>query len=117
MHQELGQKAVERMGVGSNGIISATNPEEVSFWFFYYAHYSLVFVSFPNCSQIIGGLLRLFQHELPLHLLKGEELGIKIYVFSDIYQRRFGLTPRLITPADLRLLPYPQSRGDFKICC
>ena len=32
----LGQEAVECMGVGSIGIISATNSEEVSFWFFYY---------------------------------------------------------------------------------
>lgn len=36
MRQELGQEAVECMDVGSIGIISATNSEEVSFWFFYY---------------------------------------------------------------------------------
>lgn len=62
-------------------------------------------------------MLSLFQRDRPLHLLKGEEPGMDIHMFIDIFQRRFNLRPRLITPADLRLLPDPQKEGGYKLCC
>lgn len=32
-------------------------------------------------------------------------------------QRRFGVTPRLITPGDLRLIPDPEDPNRTKLCC
>lgn len=61
--------------------------------------------------------MTLFQPELPLHLLKGEEDGYDIHLFVDVMQRRHGVTPRPITPADLRLVPDPESKSGFKLCC
>lgn len=62
-------------------------------------------------------MLSLFQRDLPLHLLKGEEPGMDIHMFVDIVKRRFNLKPRLIAPADLRLIPDPQMEGGYKLCC
>lgn len=62
-------------------------------------------------------MFNLFRPDLPLHLLKGEERGIDIHLFIDAVRRRFGATPRLITPADLRLLPDPQSSSGYRLCC
>lgn len=52
---------------------------------------------------------------MPLFLLKGEERGIDIHMFIDVVRRRLGVTPKLITPADLRLIPDPQSKGGFRL--
>ncbi|KAF9873892.1 hypothetical protein CkaCkLH20_08626 [Colletotrichum karsti] len=68
-------------------------------------------------SMILDGLFNLFRREHPLHLLKGEENGIDIHMFVDVVRRRFGVTPRLITPADLRLLSDASSRTGYRLCC
>lgn len=52
-----------------------------------------------------------------MHLLKGDELGIDIYMFVDAVERRFGIRPRLITPADLRLIPDPKAKDGHRLCC
>lgn len=65
----------------------------------------------------MDGLMTLFQPQLPLHLLKGEEYGYDIHLFMDVMRRRYGVTPQPITPADLRLLPDPESKSGFKLCC
>lgn len=38
-------------------------------------------------------------------------------MFIDIVKRRFGVTPRLITPEDLRLEPNSQGKGGYKLYC
>ena len=38
-------------------------------------------------------------------------------MFVHAVWRRFGTKPRLITPADLRLLPDPQSKSGYRLCC
>ncbi|KAF7557975.1 hypothetical protein G7Z17_g267 [Cylindrodendrum hubeiense] len=93
MHQAYGQQALDDMGVGA-GLTNATDSE-----------------------KLLKGLFTLFKPNVPLHLLKGEERGIDIHMFIDVFRRRFGITPRLITPADLRLLPDPQSKSGFRLCC
>ncbi|KAH7136899.1 hypothetical protein B0J13DRAFT_506644 [Dactylonectria estremocensis] len=70
-----------------------------------------------DAEKILDGLFGLFQRDLPLHLLKGEENGIDIHMFTDAVRRRLGVIPTLITPADLRLLPGPQSKGGLRLCC
>lgn len=70
-----------------------------------------------RCKQIVNGLLRIFDPHQPLHLLKGKEAGMDIHMFIDFLQRNLGLTPRLIAPADLRLVPDPESKASFKLCC
>jgi hypothetical protein len=38
-------------------------------------------------------------------------------MFIDAVRRRFGVTPRLISPADLRLVSDPQSKSGTRLCC
>jgi hypothetical protein len=59
----------------------------------------------------------LFDPTRPLHLLKGEELGIDIYMFIDAVERKFGIRPRLVTPAELRLVPDAQAKDGHRLCC
>lgn len=35
----------------------------------------------------------------------------------DFLTRYLGITPRFVLPADLRLLPDPQAKGGYKLCC
>ncbi|KAB8213677.1 hypothetical protein BDV33DRAFT_184269 [Aspergillus novoparasiticus] len=94
MHQAYGQEGLSDLGVGRNGLVHAT-----------------------DSSKILNGLLSLFNPDRPLHLLKGEEPGIDIHMFIDFVYRHIGIKPRLITPADLRLIPDPQKKNGSKLCC
>ncbi|RHZ44876.1 uncharacterized protein CDV56_102726 [Aspergillus thermomutatus] len=94
MHQAYGQTALDALGVGRHGITHAT-----------------------DSAEILEGLLGLFRPELPLHLLKGVEPGIDIHMFIDFVHRHLGARPRLITPADLRLLPDPELENGYRLCC
>ncbi|PGH15470.1 hypothetical protein AJ79_02447 [Helicocarpus griseus UAMH5409] len=94
MHQAYGQEALSTLGVGNNGTVHAT-----------------------DSALILKGLLDLFDNKVPLHLLKGEEPGIDIHMFIDFMNRYVGIRPRLISPADLRLIPDPENRGGYKLCC
>lgn len=38
-------------------------------------------------------------------------------MFIDAAWRQLGLKPRLISPSELRLLPAPQSKGGYRLCC
>lgn len=91
MHQAYGQQALDDVGVGAN-LANATDSE-----------------------KLLEGLFTLFDPSMPLFLLKGEERGIDIHMFIDVVRRRLGVTPKLITPADLRLIPDPQSKGGFRL--
>lgn len=62
-------------------------------------------------------MLELFDPKLPLHLLKGDEKGIDIAMFIHAVRKRLGFSPRLITPADLRLFSDPQQPGITKLGC
>jgi hypothetical protein len=94
MHQAYGQTALEALGVGRHGITHAT-----------------------DSAEILEGLLGLFRPDLPLHLLKGSEPGIDIHMFIDFVHRHLGTRPRLITPAELRLLPDPEHESGYRLCC
>ncbi|QUC19331.1 uncharacterized protein UV8b_03572 [Ustilaginoidea virens] len=94
MYIALGQEALDSMGLGSAALQSATKSD-----------------------TIFDGLLSLFQPDLPLHLLKGEEAGMDIHIFRHMMQQRYGITPRLIKPSDLRLVADAQSASGFKLCC
>ncbi|KAI9646634.1 hypothetical protein NHQ30_004630 [Ciborinia camelliae] len=89
----IAHESLQDMGVGSNGLKCATDPEE-----------------------LLEGILSLFQTGLPLHLLKGKEEGMDIHMLLHIAQQRFGFTPRMITPAQLRLQPLAQGSG-YRLCC
>ncbi|KAE8141865.1 Clavaminate synthase-like protein [Aspergillus pseudotamarii] len=96
MFATCGQQALHDMGIcdHGNGLVGATDP-----------------------AKILNGLLSLFQPNLPLHLLKGDEAGIDIHMVVDFLTRYLGITPRFVLPADLRLLPDPQAKGGYKLCC
>ncbi|RSL83203.1 hypothetical protein CEP51_004630 [Fusarium floridanum] len=95
MHVAYGQEALNRsLPGGSGGLVGAINPD-----------------------MILDDLFGLFQPQYPLHLLKGAEHGIDIHMFIDAVWRRFGIKPRLITPADLRLFPDPRSKSGYRLCC
>ncbi|GKT94904.1 hypothetical protein Ct61P_12754 [Colletotrichum tofieldiae] len=95
MHEAYGQEALNRCVEEEKSVlVGATDPK-----------------------MILEGLFGLFQPDYPLHLLKGAEHGIDIHMFVDAVWRRFGIKPRLITPADLRLFPDPLSKSGRRLCC
>ncbi|KHN94385.1 uncharacterized protein MAM_07701 [Metarhizium album ARSEF 1941] len=94
MHQAYGQQALDDMGVKAHGLVAATSP-----------------------ARVFEGLFKLFRIDVPLHLLKGDEKGMDIHMMIHDFQRRFGVRPRLTTPADLRLLPDPDNKGRQKLYC
>jgi hypothetical protein len=66
---------------------------------------------------LLNAVIGLFDPTRPLHLLKGKEKGMDIHLFLHVIQQRFGLTARLITPSQLRLLLPPNNNGKYKLCC
>ena len=62
-------------------------------------------------------MCNLVRLDRPLHLLKGEERGIDIHMFVDFLQRRLGLSPRIIAPEELRLVPDGEAPLGYKLCC
>lgn len=68
-------------------------------------------------DSILGGLFNLFDTKLPLHLVKGEEHGIDIFMFVEFAKKRLGMKPRLITPEMLRILPDKSSDTGFRLYC
>ncbi|CAG8252793.1 unnamed protein product [Penicillium olsonii] len=70
-----------------------------------------------DSSEIIDGLLTLFNPDAPLHLLKGAEGGHDILMFLECAERRTGVVPRIISPQDLRLIPDSTSKTGYKLCC
>ncbi|KAL5051250.1 hypothetical protein BDW71DRAFT_202441 [Aspergillus fruticulosus] len=89
-----GQDGLADLGMGRNGVFPAT-----------------------DSAELINGLLGLFRHDRPLHLLKGSEPGYDIHMFIDFLKRKTGISPRLVTPADLRLIPDDRQRAGYKLCC
>lgn len=118
MHEAYGQQAtgevLQATGAGNKKLVNATDPGKVWNPAMLYAK------SLPTPTemyQIFDGLLSLFQPDLPLHLLKGQEAGIDIHMFIDAVWGRFGIKPKLINPIDLRLLPDSQSRSGYRLFC
>ncbi|OTA95928.1 hypothetical protein M434DRAFT_19999 [Hypoxylon sp. CO27-5] len=93
MHAAHGHEALRNMGLGATGLVGGIDSE-----------------------KLIDGLLDLFKPNIPLHLLKGEEKGTDIFMFVDAIQRRLGVTPRIISPSDLRLLPDSEGDGGYRLC-
>ena len=67
--------------------------------------------------QVFEALLSLFDHSLPLHLLKGREPGIDIGLFIQFVRSVTGIIPTLIQPTDLRLVPCESSPTRFSLYC
>ncbi|KAI1495905.1 hypothetical protein F5X99DRAFT_402068 [Biscogniauxia marginata] len=93
-HVAYGQEALDDMNLGSFGLASTTAP-----------------------AQIFDGLRSLFDPSVPLHLLIGEEAGMDIHMLIDAAQERFGVTPRLISPSDLRLEANLEGNRRYRLCC
>ncbi|PQE22029.1 taurine catabolism dioxygenase protein [Rutstroemia sp. NJR-2017a BBW] len=105
----IANEGLQDMGVGSNGLKCATDPKEVG---------TLIIICQEKTSdvqQLLESTLSLFRADQPLHLLKGKEKGIDIHMLLHVVHQRFGITPRLITPADLRLLPCAGSNR-YRLC-
>ncbi|OJI89599.1 hypothetical protein ASPTUDRAFT_79543 [Aspergillus tubingensis CBS 134.48] len=96
MYTACGQRALEEQGIaeGSNGLVGATEP-----------------------AKMISGILSLFDPNLPLHLLKGDEPGIDIHMVVELLSTRFGISPRFVLPTDLRIVPNPENKDDYRLCC
>ena len=61
--------------------------------------------------------MSLFDQALPLHLLKGEEDGLDIHLFISYVESVTSRKPRLVTPADLRLIPDPRAPTGNTLHC
>ncbi|RAK79541.1 uncharacterized protein BO72DRAFT_476137 [Aspergillus fijiensis CBS 313.89] len=96
MYAACGQQALKEEGIcdAGNGLVGTTEP-----------------------AQMLGGLLGLFDLRLPLHLLKGDEPGIDIHMVVEYLRTHFGINPRFVLPADLRLVPCSQAKGGYRLCC
>ncbi|PHH60872.1 hypothetical protein CDD81_1077 [Ophiocordyceps australis] len=94
MHACYGHEALNDLGMEGSGLVGAADG-----------------------TEFLNGVLELFSPHVGLHLLKGEEKGIDISMFIHAVKARLGLTPRLIRPADLRLVPDAQEASGFKLCC
>ncbi|KGO76100.1 hypothetical protein PITC_006430 [Penicillium italicum] len=70
-----------------------------------------------DTESILEGLFKLFDNRLPLHLVKGEERGIDIFMFIELAKKRLGIKPRLIAPDALRIIPDPSEETGFKLYC
>ncbi|EGR52468.1 uncharacterized protein TRIREDRAFT_54768 [Trichoderma reesei QM6a] len=103
MHAAYGQLGLEEMGMKTYGLVSATEPKEVS-------------RALIDCFILIDGLFTLFRRDRPIHLLKGEEAGIDIHMFVDAARRRLGYAPRIVDLADLRLVADSRSKSGYTLC-
>lgn len=52
-----------------------------------------------------------------MHLVKGEEHGIDIFMFVEFAKKRLGIKPRLITPEMLRIIPDTFNDTGFRLFC
>lgn len=94
MHVAYGSAALEDMGAAQSGLVAATDG-----------------------SQIVDGLLGLFERDKPLHILKGDETGIDMPMFVHAARLRLGgRSPRVIAPGDLRLSA-PDADSRTTLCC
>ncbi|CAI7633937.1 unnamed protein product [Penicillium glandicola] len=94
MHGGFGQDSLSVFNLESRGLVHCVDGE-----------------------SILGGLFKLFDNKLPLHLVKGEEHGIDIFMFIEFAKKRLGIKPRLITPETLRVLPDSSEPTGFKLYC
>ncbi|KAJ5644203.1 uncharacterized protein N7484_006710 [Penicillium longicatenatum] len=94
MHGGFGQESLSAFNLESRNLVHAAQAE-----------------------SIVGGLLSLFDIKLPLHLVKGQEHGIDIFMFIEFAKRRLGLKPRLITPDTLRLIADSSGKMGYKLYC
>ncbi|KAJ5184506.1 hypothetical protein N7472_009346 [Penicillium cf. griseofulvum] len=94
MHGGFGQDSLSAFNIESRGLMHCVDAE-----------------------SILGGLFNLFDNKLPLHLVKGEERGIDIFMFIEFAKKRLGIKPRLISPEALRIIPDPSKDTGFKLCC
>ncbi|KAI9035032.1 uncharacterized protein KD926_004706 [Aspergillus affinis] len=96
MYAACGQQALKKQGIceSGNGLVGTTEP-----------------------AKILGGILNLFNPDLPLHLLKGEEFGNDIHIVVEFLKLRFGISPRFVQPSELRLVPEPRGKGGYRLCC
>ncbi|KAJ5765668.1 hypothetical protein N7520_005227 [Penicillium odoratum] len=113
LHQAYGQDALGMIEDRHNCLTAGTNTGKVNFGL----QSCNTDISFSHLYQVLNGLLSLFRHNLPLHFLKGEEPGLDIHMVVDFVQRQIGLSPRLTSPQDLRLLPDPHKEGKHTLCC
>ncbi|PWY74487.1 hypothetical protein BO94DRAFT_606936 [Aspergillus sclerotioniger CBS 115572] len=92
MMNALGQDALVDTGISGHELVGATDSQ-----------------------SLFDGMHRLYNPRLPLHLLKDQEPGVDIHLYTH-YARHLGQQVRFITPADLRLIPCNRSPGN-KLCC
>ncbi|KAI1455547.1 hypothetical protein F4805DRAFT_435909 [Annulohypoxylon moriforme] len=94
LHGAHAQRALENMGIKTNGLASATDSD-----------------------KLLDGVFGFAKPDVPLHLLMGEELGFDIHLFVEASQRQRSATTRLIHPSDLRLVPDLKRKGEYHLCC
>lgn len=58
-----------------------------------------------NPDQMFNGLFTLFNPELPMYFLRGRENTVILEAFMTFVEKKTGMRPRVIHPADLRLVP------------
>ncbi|KAJ5781231.1 hypothetical protein N7457_006391 [Penicillium paradoxum] len=94
MMSALGQQALSDMGVYREGICSGTDSQKIT-----------------------DGLQNLYNPDLPLFLLRGEEHGYDIHLYTHYARTVLDQRVRMIKADDLRLIPHQGSLGGYKLCC
>ncbi|KAJ5407253.1 hypothetical protein N7465_008537 [Penicillium sp. CMV-2018d] len=93
-HGAYGQQALDDMGAEEKGFRGAA-----------------------NCGEIVNGLFSLFDTSKTLHILKGQESGIDIWMLAWAVEKRTGISPRFIRPEDLRLVACSEALLGQRLCC
>ncbi|KAI1826002.1 hypothetical protein F4861DRAFT_499810 [Xylaria intraflava] len=99
------------MNLGEIGLVSEVTSKQVSL------KLAPRIVTRSNHKQMFDALGTLFKPDTPLHFLKGKEKGIDIHMLIKAAEQVFGITPRLISPSDLRLEPDGENTGKYRLCC
>lgn len=117
MHLAYGQESLHQMLGQNSAFVTATDPEKVDASLPPPIHFPRSRIHCLLRYQVLQGAFSLFDPRYPLHLLKDAEAGIDIHMFIRAAEQRLGIKPRLITPADLRLLPDPHQPSGYRLCC
>ncbi|KIM94579.1 hypothetical protein OIDMADRAFT_135699 [Oidiodendron maius Zn] len=72
-------------------------------------------VSDPNV--MLDSLFAAFEPNLPLHFIRGDDPYTSTVEFEEVFERRTGMVPKVVNPANLRLLSDPDSYTGYSLYC
>ncbi|KAJ5263444.1 hypothetical protein N7478_011049 [Penicillium angulare] len=94
LHSMYGHQALIDLGAQERGLTPAANPENIQ-----------------------DSLFKLFDTRKPVHILKASEDTFTLNLLPPLMAEQTGITPRAISPSDLKLRPNPNSKTGYDLLC